>query len=72
LTYLPGSTVLFGARGEVLARLPDGIMEGGIALVNVGAPASCSYCETEYTRYVNFKVRVTNDGQPEKGRVGEA
>jgi hypothetical protein len=70
LTYMTASTTLFGAKGEVVARLPDGIMEGGIALVNVGAPASCSYCESEYTRYVNYKVRVTDDGRPVSGSIG--
>jgi hypothetical protein len=62
LTYIAGSTVLFGTKDRVLAHLPDGIMEAGIALTDVGAPASCSYCETEYIRYVNFKVLVTNGG----------
>lgn len=62
LTYIPGSTVLFDQKGRVLAHLPDGIMEAGIALTDVGAPPSCSYCETEYTRYVNFKVTVTSYG----------
>jgi len=62
LTYIPGSTVLFDQKRRVLAHLPDGIVEGGIALTDVGAPASCSYCEREYERYVNFKVQVTNDG----------
>ncbi len=62
LTYILGSTVLFDQKGRVLAHLPDGIMEAGIALTDVGAPPSCSYCESEYTRYVNFKVQATNDG----------
>ncbi|MFZ1990967.1 MAG: hypothetical protein WAW96_14490, partial [Alphaproteobacteria bacterium] len=62
LTYIPGSTVLFDQMGRVLAHLPDGIMEAGIALTDVGAPPSCSYCGNEYDRYVNFKVTVTNNG----------
>ncbi len=64
LTYIPGSTVLFKPHDQLLAHLPDGIMEGGIALTNVGPPTSCSYCEQEYQRHVNFEVRVTNHGQP--------
>jgi hypothetical protein len=63
LTYIPGSTVLFDNHDQVIAHLPDGIMEAGIALTNVGAPDSCSYCESEYTRYVNFKVQVTDSGR---------
>jgi hypothetical protein len=62
LTYIPGSTILFGTKERTLAHLPDGIMEAGISLTDVGAPPSCSYCESEYTRYVNFKVEVTNNG----------
>jgi hypothetical protein len=63
LTYIPGSTVLYGPHDHVLSHLPDGIMEAGIALTNIGAPASCSYCESEYVRYLNFKVQVTSGGQ---------
>jgi hypothetical protein len=62
LTYILGSTVLFDQKGRVLAHLPDSIMEAGIALTDVGAPPSCSYCESEYERYVNFKVQVTEIG----------
>ncbi len=64
LTYIPWSTVLLRTHHRLLAHLPDGIMEGGIALTNVGPPVSCSYCEQEYQRFVNFKMRVTNYGRP--------
>lgn len=59
LVYLPGSTELRGPDwGHFVAHLPDGIMEGGIALANLGPPVSCFKCFDGYKRYIFFKVRV--------------
>jgi hypothetical protein len=58
LAYIPGSTLLEDARSRFLGRLPNGIMEAGIALANIGAPASCFACDTDYVRFVSFKAQV--------------
>jgi hypothetical protein len=59
LDYVPGSTVLLGLNDRLIARLPDGIMSpAGIALTEIGAPASCFQCNSEYVRFISFKVRV--------------
>jgi hypothetical protein len=58
LAYIPGSTVLTNRKHHFIARLPDGIMEGGLALASLGSPASCFDCGTEYIRFVFFKARV--------------
>jgi hypothetical protein len=58
LAYIPGSTVLEDEDSKFLAHLPDGIMEEGIALANLGSPASCFSCDMEYVRFVFFKARV--------------
>jgi hypothetical protein len=58
LNYVPSSTVLLTGKHRFVAQLPDGIMDNGIALANVGSPASCYYCDMRYTRFVFFKARV--------------
>lgn len=58
LDYVHGSGRLFAGDGRMLGRLPDGITRHGIALQDVGQPASCFWCAFEYTRYVNFEARV--------------
>jgi hypothetical protein len=59
--YVPGSTVLRTRNHRLLGRLPDGIMDNGIALANIGSPASCYYCDQRYIRLVFFEARV-NEG----------
>ena len=59
LAYIPGSTRLWDAESRFLGHLPDGIMESGIALANIGAPASCYACDIDYVRFVSFQARVT-------------
>ena len=58
LDYIHGSGRLFTGDGRMLGRLPDGITHYGIALQDVGQPASCFWCATQYVRYVNFEARV--------------
>lgn len=58
LAYIPGSTVLEDENSHFLSHLPDGIMEDGVALANVGSPASCFSCHKEYIRFIFFKARV--------------
>jgi hypothetical protein len=65
LVYVPGSTELRGPSWHnFIAHLPDGIMEGGVALANLGPPVSCFECFAQYKRYVFFKVRL--EGLPFK------
>jgi hypothetical protein len=60
LTYIPGSTTLKGREGHFFHYLPDGIMDtGGIALQDVGQPASCFWCALEYIREVYFHAKIT-------------
>jgi hypothetical protein len=61
LDYVHGSGRLFAGNGRMLGRLPDGITQHGIALQDVGQPASCFWCANEYVRYVNFEASVTRD-----------
>jgi hypothetical protein len=58
LAYVPGSAVLLDQHNGFLGRLPDGLMENGIALADIGAPASCFYCDLKYVRFVSFRARV--------------
>jgi hypothetical protein len=58
LTYIPGSTTLLSRTGEVVGRLPDGIMGLGIALSHIGSPRSCFPCAFAYERYISFKARL--------------
>ena len=58
LVYVPGSTELRGPSvHDFIAHLPDGIMESGIALADIGAPVSCFKCFPQYKRFVVFKAR---------------
>jgi hypothetical protein len=59
LAYIPGSTRLWDEESRYLGRLPDGIMEAGVALANIGSPASCYACDIDYVRFVSFKAKVT-------------
>lgn len=59
--YIPGSTVLMTRDHQPLAQLPDGIMDNGVGLANIGSPASCYYCDLDYTRFVFFEA-VVNQG----------
>lgn len=63
LNYVLGSTVLVDRQHHLVARLPDGIMDGGLALADIGSPSSCYFCDLRYTRLVFFRARV-NDGAP--------
>lgn len=63
LNYVPGSTILLDRHHNFLTRLPDGIMDNGIGLANVGSPSSCYFCDIRYTRFVFFRARM-NDGAP--------
>jgi hypothetical protein len=62
LEYIPGSTRLSTVSQEseakLLTRLPDGIMDKGIDLANVGPPAGCAGCIDEYARVVTFRARM--------------
>lgn len=58
INYIPGSTVLQTMNHRLLARLPDGIMDNGIALANIGSPQSCYYCDLKYRRLIFFQARV--------------
>lgn len=64
LAYIPASTVLEDQNNRVMAQLPDGIMENGIALANIGSPASCFDCSLRYKRYIFFKARVGGTHYP--------
>jgi hypothetical protein len=59
LDYIHGSGKLFAGDGHILGRLPDGITHYGIALQDVGQPASCFWCAIQFIRYVNFEAKVT-------------
>lgn len=61
LNYVPDSTVLVDRQHHLVARLPDGIMDSGLALADIGAPSSCYFCDLRYTRLVFFRAKV-NDG----------
>lgn len=63
LNYVPGSTVLMDRHHHLVARLPDGIMDSGLALADIGSPSSCYFCDIRYTRLVFFRARI-NDGAP--------
>lgn len=63
LNYVPGSTVLMDRQHHLVARLPDGIMDSGLALADIGSPSSCYFCDLRYTRLVFFRAKV-NDGAP--------
>lgn len=61
LTYIPGSTSLLGSDDRrVIARLPNGIMDTGLKLGEIGAPASCFDCDSKSIRFVHFKARVSS------------
>jgi len=61
LNYVPGSTVLMDLQHHLVAKLPDGIMDSGLALADIGSPSSCYFCDIRYTRLVFFRTKV-NDG----------
>jgi hypothetical protein len=59
LHYISGSTVLEGLHDQLITRLPDGIMgPAGIALTDIGAPASCFECNMQYVRFIAFRARA--------------
>ena len=62
LIYLPGSTALYTmsheAAGKQLARLPDGILHGGIVLADLGPPGECVDCVASYARVISFQAHV--------------
>lgn len=59
LLYIPGSTELRGPSWhDFIAHLPDGIMEDGISLADIGPPITCFECGDKYKRYVFFEVKV--------------
>jgi hypothetical protein len=67
LVYVPGSTELRGPSWQdFIAHLPDGIMEEGIALANLGPPVSCFQCFDKYKRYVFFKAKLEGYDQRSK------
>jgi DNA-binding SARP family transcriptional activator len=59
LAYIPGSTSLANDEAHFFHYLPDGIMNYGIALENVGPPPSCFWCALQYVRSVYFHAKVT-------------
>jgi hypothetical protein len=61
LVYIPGSTTLANKETHFSHDLPDGIMNEGIELENVGPPPSCFWCAQQYIRYVYFHMRVTSN-----------
>lgn len=58
LNYVPGSTVLMNRHRHLVARLPDGIMDSGLALADIGSPSSCYFCDIRYTRLVFFRAKL--------------
>jgi hypothetical protein len=60
LNYVPGSTILTDRHNQPISRLPDGIMDSGLALADVGSPSSCYFCDIRYTRLIFFLARVND------------
>jgi hypothetical protein len=61
LVYIPGSTTLTSPdNSKLLYHLPNGIMNGGIGLEDVGSPSYCFQCADEYARIVSFRAKVTS------------
>jgi hypothetical protein len=58
LSYIPRTTQLLTTSGRLLHYLPNGIMEHGISLQDVGSPPRCSHCEREYTRHITFRAKI--------------
>jgi hypothetical protein len=58
LNYVPGSTILTDRHNRPISRLPDGIMDSGLALADIGSPSSCYFCDIRYTRLIFFLARV--------------
>jgi hypothetical protein len=56
--YIPGSTELLNQEATLRHHLPDGIMDYGIALTNIGQPVNCFYCDVQYVRFVNFRAKI--------------
>lgn len=61
LQYLPGTTTLQDKHPYFFHYLPDGIMGPGIALQDLGEPADCYPCDSNYIRWVYFKARVVKE-----------
>ncbi len=60
LTYIPGSTTLTSPYNrKLLLHLPDGIMEEGIGLEDLGSPRTCFQCAPAYSRIVSFRAKIT-------------
>lgn len=61
LELVEGSSGLYtGERPKrLIAKLPDGIVDmGGIKIARLGSPKDCWNCDLEYTRFVQFDMRV--------------
>lgn len=60
LTYSPGSTILTSPYNRrLMFHLPDGVMEEGIGLEDLGSPPSCFQCAPAYSRVVSFRAKIT-------------
>jgi hypothetical protein len=60
LTYIPGSTTLTSPyNSRLLFHLPDGIMEEGIGIEDLGTPRSCFQCAPAYSRIVSYRAKIT-------------
>jgi hypothetical protein len=66
LVEVPGSSEIYNKKVGFLHRLPDGIMELGIALQHLGEPPTCHPCAEKYIRFVRFRARVINSESPGK------
>ena len=58
LSYIPGTSTIHFSEPYFFHNLPDGIMESGIALQDVGQPKGCFRCDAEYRRLVSFRAKV--------------
>jgi hypothetical protein len=58
LRYIPKTSTIHLSKPHFFHYLPDGIMEPGIVLQNVGQPTTCFPCAISYIRLVSFRTRV--------------
>jgi hypothetical protein len=58
LVYIPKSSRILNPESHFFHSLPDGILNNGIALQDVGQPSGCFWCAEEYIRFVNFLAQV--------------
>jgi hypothetical protein len=69
--YLPGTSDIYNREVKFNHRLPDGIMDTGIALQHLGEPPTCHPCAQRYIRFVSFRARVIRGTSPGlRGAIG--